>query len=71
MSDTCMRLNSSFSNICDRLNRLGESVDNARGRQQDVITLVDQTISSFQVKILTISDNIDESLKQGKFYIPF
>lgn len=29
------------------------------------MTLVDQTTSTFQEKILSISDTIDESLKQG------
>ncbi|CAH1715591.1 putative leucine-rich repeat-containing protein DDB_G0290503 isoform X2 [Aphis gossypii] len=64
VNDTCTRLNESFANICERLNRLGETVDNARTRQKDVMTLVDQTTSTFQEKILSISDTIDESLKQ-------
>ncbi|XP_025205575.1 putative leucine-rich repeat-containing protein DDB_G0290503 isoform X2 [Melanaphis sacchari] len=64
VNETCIRLNTSFTNICERLNRLGDTVDNARTRQKDVMTLVDQTTSTFQEKILSISDTIDESLKQ-------
>lgn len=65
VNDTCIRLNTSFTNICERLNRLGDTVDNARTRQKDVMTLVDQTTNTFQEKMLTISDALDESLKQG------
>jgi len=65
VNDTCIRLNTSFTNICERLNRLGDTVDNARTRQKEVMTLVDQTTSTFQEKILSISDTLDESLKQG------
>ncbi|KAL5234730.1 hypothetical protein ACI65C_002140 [Semiaphis heraclei] len=64
VNDTCIHLNTSFTNICERLNRLGDSVDNARTRQKEVMTLVDQTTSTFQEKILSISDTVDESLKQ-------
>ncbi|XP_022182336.1 putative leucine-rich repeat-containing protein DDB_G0290503 isoform X2 [Myzus persicae] len=64
VNDTCVRLNTSFTNICERLNRLGDTVDNARTRQKEVMTLVDQTTSTFQEKILSISDTLDESLKQ-------
>lgn len=60
-----MRLNSSFSDICDRLNRLGNTVDSARARQQDIINLVDQTTKTFQEKIRSLLENIDDSLKQG------
>jgi len=65
VNDTCIRLNTSFTNICERLNRLGDTVDNAKTRQKDVMTLVDQTTNTFQEKMLTISDALDESLKQG------
>ncbi|KAL4131207.1 hypothetical protein QTP88_008548 [Uroleucon formosanum] len=64
VNDTCIRLNTSFTNICERLNRLGDTVDNAKTRQKDVMTLVDQTTNTFQEKMLTISDALDESLKQ-------
>jgi len=65
VNDTCIRLNASFTNICERLNRLGDTIDNARSRQKDVMIMVDQTTSTFQEKILSISDTVDESLKQG------
>jgi len=65
VNDTCIRLNTSFTNICERLNRLGDTVDNAKTRQKDVMTIVDQTTNTFQEKMLTISDALDESLKQG------
>lgn len=61
LSDICVCQNSGFANICDRLNKLGDSVDNARTVQKDVMNLVDQTTKIFQEKFL----NIDESLKQG------
>ncbi|CAI6367878.1 unnamed protein product [Macrosiphum euphorbiae] len=64
VNDTCIRLNTSFTIICERLNRLGDTVDNAKTRQKDVMTLVDQTTNTFQEKMLTISDALDESLKQ-------
>ncbi|XP_060840671.1 putative leucine-rich repeat-containing protein DDB_G0290503 isoform X3 [Rhopalosiphum padi] len=64
VNDTCIRLNASFTNICERLNRLGDTIDNARSRQKDVMIMVDQTTSTFQEKILSISDTVDESLKQ-------
>ncbi|XP_003246133.3 putative leucine-rich repeat-containing protein DDB_G0290503 isoform X1 [Acyrthosiphon pisum] len=64
VNDTCIRLNTSFTNICERLNRLGDTVDNAKTRQKDVMTLVDQTTNTFQEKMLTISDALDESLKK-------
>ncbi|KAL5233349.1 hypothetical protein ACI65C_000759 [Semiaphis heraclei] len=64
VNDTCIRLNTSFTNICERLNRLSDTVDNARTRQKEVMTLVDQTTSTFQEKILSISDTVDDSLKQ-------
>lgn len=66
MSDFCTRLNTSFSNICERLNRLGETVDNARTRQKEVIELVDQTKNTFEEKNLSVSDKIGDSLKQSK-----
>lgn len=65
MKDTCTRLSTNFSNICDRLNRLSDTIDSARTRQKEVMILVDQTTSTFQEKFLSISDSIDESLKQG------
>lgn len=66
VNDTCMGLNTKFTSICERLNRLGEIVDNAKVRQNDVMNLVDQTTNTFQQKILNISDSIDDSLKQSR-----
>jgi len=65
VNDTCIRLNTSFTNICERLNRLGDTIDNAKTRQKNVMTLVDQTTNTFQEKMLNISDALDDSLKQG------
>lgn len=48
------------------MNTLGETVDNARTRQKEVIELVDQTKNEFEEKNLNISDKIDDSLKQSK-----
>ncbi|KAL5233440.1 hypothetical protein ACI65C_000850 [Semiaphis heraclei] len=56
VNDTCIRLNTSFTNIYE--------LDNARTRQKEVMTLVDQTTSTFQENFLSISDTVDESLKQ-------
>lgn len=67
VSDSCVRLNTSFTNICERLNRLGDTVDSARTRQKEVMNLVDQTTNEFQEKILYISDSIDDSLQKGKW----
>lgn len=41
------------------------AVENARTRQKDVMNLVDQTTITFQEKSMNISDNIEDSLKQG------
>jgi hypothetical protein len=66
ISDTCISLNTKFTNICERLNRLGDIVDNAKVRQNDVMILVNQTTNTFQQKVLNISDSIDDSLKQSR-----
>lgn len=65
LSHSCVRLNESFTNIFDRLNKLEDTVNNAKTRQQNVMTLVDQTTNTFQEKIQNISDNIDDSFNQG------
>lgn len=49
------------------MNRLGDTVDSARTRQKEVMSLVDQTTNTFQEKILCISDSIDDSLQKGKY----
>lgn len=61
LNDSYVCQNSGFTNICDRLNKLGDTVDNVRTIQKDVINLVDHTTKIFQEKFL----NFDESLKQG------
>lgn len=58
---TCLQQNTSCINICHHLNKLGDTVDDARTIQKDVMNLLDQTTKIFQEKFL----NIDESLKQG------
>lgn len=60
-----MHLNTSFTNICAQLNRLRETVDSAKDRQKEVITLVEQTTNLFQGNILSISNSMNDTLNQG------
>lgn len=66
VSDACICLNTNFTKVCERLNRLGDTVDNVKIRQKDVKILVDLTTTTFQEKILNISNGIEDSLKQGR-----
>lgn len=65
VSNTCDSLGASFTDICERLNRLGDTVDNVVGRQNMVGNLVEQTTQTFQQKIQNILDSIEISSKQG------
>lgn len=67
MSETCLHFNTSFTNICDRLNRLGVTADNVKTRQKEIKDLVDQTTKKFQDKIVGISESIEKSLSRGLY----
>ncbi|XP_050538317.1 myosin heavy chain, clone 203-like isoform X2 [Daktulosphaira vitifoliae] len=54
---------SEFKNASDRLNRHGYDFEAIKSRHKEVISLVDKTKSSFQEKVLSISNSIEDSLK--------
>lgn len=66
VSDTCTRLNTSFTNISENLHRLEGTVDNVNTRRREVMNLVDRTTNSFKKVVLDISNTIDNALKKGK-----
>ncbi|XP_050422384.1 uncharacterized protein MCAP_0864-like isoform X2 [Adelges cooleyi] len=61
--DTCKQMDTSFTSICNRLNKLGENLDNSKSRQKEIVDLVVQTTNNFQEKLLKVSEDLEDSLK--------
>lgn len=58
-----MRLKTWFNDISERINRLGDTLDNVKRRQKDVL----KNNRAFQEKVVQVSSSIDSLFIQGQF----